>query len=373
MEGLERLKSAWEEILANMTHRRFFHLWEWYHSYLKCLAPDPDAILFFLFTKERTPIAIFPLHDTRFAVAGLQLKALSFPSHDHLLLCDLICQDNAFNLPLFQLLRQYLKQQGKSWDVIILRHLLEDACAMRAIHQYPPSRFLLRHEGGCDYTNTESTTYEAYISGLSKNFRRSLKRARQYLDQLPEVRFAFTQDGPDIEARFNAFLDVEASGWKGISGTGSAIKLHPDLVCFYREIIHAFSASGKVLINTLYADGNCMAAQFCLLLDETAYMLKVGYNEEFSRYAPGKLLVGKFIELCMGDSAIQRINYITDAEWHADWAPNTYGKSICYIYNTSPAGLMAYGFMKIYGIHIKPRLPGWLQKRIEPKLDAGHA
>jgi hypothetical protein len=31
---------------------------------------------------------------------------------------------------------------------------------------------------------------------------------------------------------------------------------------------------------------------------------------------------------------------------------------------------MAYIFMKIYGMHIKPRLPRWLQARIEPKIGA---
>jgi hypothetical protein len=347
MEGLERLKSAWEEILANMTHRRFFHLWEWYHSYLKCLVPDPDNLMFFLFMKDEAPVAVFPLQFTNVSLRGLKLKALAFPPHNHLLLCDLICSRDALHFPLFQLLSAYLRNQNISWDLIQLSHLLDDAYAVSVVNNHPLSRFLLKHEGRCDFMETPRE-YETFVSGLSKNFKRSLKRARQHLDELSGVAFAFTQHGPELEEKLDAFMDVEASGWKGALGSGTAIKLHPNLVCFYRTLTRTLGASGKISINTLTADGKCIAAQFCILLDHTAYILKIGYDEGYKRYAPGNLLVDLFMKRSIENRTIERINLITDAEWHVDWRPEYYDIFTLRHFNATPAGLIGFFLMKSY-------------------------
>lgn len=364
IEGLELIREAWQDILSHMQESGFFHQWEWYHSYLKCLEPDPDAYEFYLFTREDVPAAVFPLHRTMMKKGGFRLRALSLPVHDHFLLCDLICRDDALRLPLLSLLGRYLKKQGTPWDVIVLRHILENACAMKIIQQDPPSRWLLREEGVSDYTVTNGTTYEVYETGLSKNARKSLKRARKNLQQLPDVSFSFAPAGPELEERFQAFLEVEASGWKGAGGTGTAIRLHEDLVCFYRDLVSSLSESGSVRINSLHAEGKCIAAQFCLQTGGTFYMLKIGYDEAYSHCAPGKVLVDELLRRCMQDPAVDAVNYVTDTAWHADWMPEKLKKSVCYIYNDSAAGLMAYATMKAYGDYIKPHLPEWLKERL---------
>lgn len=368
LEGLESLRDTWNQIVSGMTRRHFFHLWEWHHSYLKCLVPDPNCIMFFLFTKRGIPVAIFPLQFTKISLGGLRLKALAFPPHNHLLLCDLLCYGEALNLPLFKLLSQHLRHQGESWDMIQLPHLLEDACAIQVIHNHPPPRFLLRHEGRCDFMDTTGT-YEPFLSGLSKNFRRSLKRARQHLDELPGVQLTTTQNGPELEERFEAFLDVEASGWKGTLGSGTAIKLDPSLRSFYHSLTRTLSAAGKVSINTLTTDGKCIAAQFCLLQDDTTYILKIGYDEGYKRYAPGNLLMDLLIKRSMDDCTIKNINLITDAEWHEDWRPKSYDKSKLYIFNATPLGLIAFVIMRSYPIlkkhyyrYIKPHLSRQIQE-----------
>ncbi|MFH0994398.1 MAG: GNAT family N-acetyltransferase [Pseudomonadota bacterium] len=365
------LRDTWEDVISGMHHRRFYHLWEWHHSYLKCLDPDPQSLLYFLFTKGKTPVAIFPLRFTKLSLRGMQLKTLAFPSHDHMSICDIICHRDALHLPLFQLLAKHLRNQGEPWDVIHLPHLLEDDGAITALQQHPPSAYLLRHEGGCDFINVTGT-YEAYTLGLSKKFRTNLKRTRHHLNQLPGVRITFAQDGPELEDGLDAFMDVEASGWKGPQGIGTAIKLQPRLVCFYRELTRAFSVSGKVAINTLNVDKKCVAAQFWLLVDDTVYMLKTGYNEAFKHYAPGKQLVHLFIQRCMEDGTVKSINFVTNREWHADWRPKTLDKSELYIFNTSLAGIICFVLMKCHWVlkqnyrkHIKSRIPKRISERAQ--------
>ena len=366
MEGLESLQDAWNEIVSGMTRRHFFHLWEWYHSYLKCLEPDPQSFLFFLFTREKTPIAIFPLRVTKISLGGLRLKTLASPSHNHMLLGDLICNADALCLPLFQLLSKYLRNQKKPWDLIQLFRLLEDAGAIYLVREHPPARVVLTYDGRCDFLDA-NVEYETFVSGLSKNFKRSLKRAKQYLDQLPGVEFTFTHNSPALEDKLDAFMDVEASGWKGDLGSGTAIKLHPSLICFYRTLTRTLSARGGISINTLSVDGKCIAAQFCILLDHTAYIVKIGYDEGYKRYAPGNLLVDLFLERSIADGSIERINLLTDAKWHRDWKPKSHNKSTLYIFNATPAGLIGFLILKSYPI-LKKYYETYIQSHLSTRM-----
>ncbi len=370
MEGLESLRDAWNEIVSGMTRRHFFHLWEWHYSYLKCLDPDPRSFLYFLFTKGKTPIAVFPLRATKIFLGGMPFKALTSPSHNHMLLGDVICNRDALHLPLFQLLSKYLRNQKKPWDLIQLFRLLEDACAVQVIQKHPPAMFVQTHDGCCDVIDTTGE-YASFVSGLSKNFKRSLKRAKQHLDKLPGVQFNFTCNGPALEEKLDTFMDVEASGWKGALGSGTAIKLHPNLRCFYRMLARTLSDSRSISINTLTADGKCIAAQFCILMDNTAYIVKIGFDEDYKRYAPGNLLVNRFIKKSIEDCTIESINLLTDAEWHMDWRPKSYDKSTLYIYNTTPAGrigflmLKSYPLLKkYYTVYIQPHLSRRIQEKI---------
>lgn len=370
MEGLESLRDTWNEIVSGMTRRHFFHLWEWHYSYLKCLEPDPQSFMYFLFTKEKKPVAIFPLRVTKTSIGGLRLKTLASPSHQHMVLGDMICNEDALHLPLFHILSGYLQNQKKSWDLIQLFRLAEDAGAIQVIQENSPSRFVLTHDLRCDFIDI-SGDYESFVSGLSKNFRRSLKRAKQHLDQFPNVAFTITHSGPALAEKFDIFLDVEASGWKGALGSGTAIKLHASLECFYRTLTRTLSACGKVSINTLTVDGQCIAAQYCILLDNTAYILKICYNEDYKRCAPGNMLLEFFMKKSMEDRTINSINLITDAEWHVDWKPSSYEKYTLYLFNTTPAGLIGSVILKSYPIlkkyyeaYIQPHLPRGIQEKI---------
>ena len=375
LAGLESLREAWGEVVSGMGHRRFFHLWEWYWGYLTCLEPEPDRLTFFLLSQGTMPVAIFPLQFTRVSSGGMRLKAWAFPAHRHLSLCDILCRDEAVHLPLFPALIGFLGNQGgRPWDVIQLSHLLEDACALRALRQQMPPRVLTQREGRCDFLDATGE-YEPFLAGLSKNFRRSLKRAGQYLEPLPGVQFTMTKEGPALEAQLAAFMDVEASGWKGSQGIGTAIKLHPSLRNFYQTLARTLSPSGGVSINTLTVDGKCIAAQFCLLVDDTAYILKIGYDENFKRYAPGNLLLGFFLRRSMEDGVLKRINLVTDVSWHEDWKPRAYEKSSLCIFNETAAGIIGHAAMKSYPVlqklyqaHIKPRLPRRLQEWIGGRL-----
>ena len=114
-------------------------------------------------------------------------------------------------------------------------------------------------------------------------------------------------------------------------------------------------------------DGKCIAAQFCILLDHTAYIVKIGYDEGYKRYAPGNLLVDLFLERSIADGSIERINLLTDAKWHRDWKPKSHNKSTLYIFNATPAGLIGFLILKSYPI-LKKYYETYIQSHLSTRM-----
>lgn len=130
-----------------------------------------------------------------------------------------------------------------------------------------------------------------------------------------------------------------------------------------------YAGSGTCEINVLRARGQCLAAQFCLLTDDTKYVIKIGYDEAYARCAPGNLL----FEWLLNDSKERHfrfLNVISDAEWHLDWRPLSHQVSDLFVFNRTPAGLTAFaaGRLRLAGGRIWRALRGRHGASKPPKL-----
>src|SRR5690606_3546190 len=103
-----------------------------------------------------------------------------------------------------------------------------------------------------------------------------------------EVRVA--RAGAELERAFAAFLDIEASGWKGGEGTGTAIRLVPEALAFYGGLVATPPAGGALEVSLLVAGERALAGQLCLRVDGTVYLLKIGYDEAARDLVPGSVL-----------------------------------------------------------------------------------
>jgi CelD/BcsL family acetyltransferase involved in cellulose biosynthesis len=142
------------------------------------------------------------------------------------------------------------------------------------------------------------------------------------------------------------FIEVEASGWKGMEGERGAIKLDPGLRNFYRSLCNSFSQSEACEINLLKAEGRCIAGQFCLVLGDTSYILKIGYDEAYFHVAPGNMLLEQSLQRYLREGVVKYVNLVTDTPWHASWKPLSYAVSNAYVFNTTTAGLAAFALLK---------------------------
>ncbi len=316
MEGLQAIKDDWNRIHSGMESPAYHQDWRWMAALQQRLIEQP---LHFLVLQRRNQVAaILPLHLRVDNKAGIKHNYLSFPYHNHVVLSDALVDSSLIGERDFREILYYLENQRElSWDFIKLS----------GIYDRSPLRDLLLQSGlqleeisANAYFSWEGDRYDATLSKkFIKNIRRLATKAEQEMGPLATH---FVNDPESLPAAYETFLELEASGWKGESGTSTAIKHNPQLVAFYRHLLDLFAEDGAFQINLLEINGTPAAGQMCVRCGHTWFIMKVGYNDDLKQYGAGNILMLSFLERVSAQPGITELNLVTSPAWADRWHLN---------------------------------------------------
>jgi CelD/BcsL family acetyltransferase involved in cellulose biosynthesis len=132
----------------------------------------------------------------------------------------------------------------------------------------------------------EDTYLADHVKGKQ---RREMRRTRRILETTLGGPVALV-DATEDPAAVDRFLALESGGWKGQAG--SALSSDPEHEAFFREVHAAFGRHGRAHLLELRGGGRTAASVFCLRDGAEISALKIGYDEELGRGAPGIHLMG---------------------------------------------------------------------------------
>ena len=156
----------------------------------------------------------------------------------------------------------------------------------------------------------EDTYLEETLSARSA---KALRRRRRNLERdLGPVRARDTARSGDLRAELEAFLALEAAGWKGRSGT--ALASSPAHAQFFREMCLALAADGRLELWRLDAGERTTARQCHLRAGEVVFHFKTTYDEQLARYSPGVQLELDVLAAFHEDPALAQLDPCTDPE-----------------------------------------------------------
>ncbi|MEW6640203.1 MAG: GNAT family N-acetyltransferase [Pseudomonadota bacterium] len=136
--------------------------------------------------------------------------------------------------------------------------------------------------------------------GLSHKKLKNLRRLRHRLGEHGEVTFKVASRPDEIGPALDAFLALEARGWKAQRGT--ALAQHDGDVRFMRSATAALAARGACEIVTLTAGDTPVAAGVVLRHQGRAFWFKIGIDERFAKISPGvQLALDLTRHLCADD------------------------------------------------------------------------
>ncbi len=341
-QGLRDLAPAWRALTARLASPRFFHLVEWHQCNIDFLEPDPESVLYCAFFDGTEPVAILPVRKVRRTHGGISLHCLELLQHDHMWLTDIVVSAKSNKPPSApHILDALRKCKEVRWDILVARHVLEDSAlaALDIAGRYHWS--LKRTQTACSQIPVRPQ--EQVLAGLSKKTVANLRQAANRLSRMGDPSYVAVTGCSGLAEAFGDFLRLEASGWKGASGTGSAIQLDSRLVNFYSCLTERLGVTGNCEIHRLQLDGTSIAAMFAVVSGGTSYALKVGYDEAFEKASPAHLLIQHMLNYYAAAGVTHTLNFVTAMDWVRAWSPLNLTVENRYYFNKTVFGLLGFG------------------------------
>jgi hypothetical protein len=346
-DNLDAIQDSWETLSAQNCQASYFHAFSWYRAFARNLESKPDSLVIVLAYQDDVLEAIFPLQFRKIGLLGLAIGVLRAPQHAHMNLHDIVLSEKQNHGGLLYELVEFLKHQKPyKCDAVRLGNVLENSATMRLLREDSRLNSTIFPSGRCD--SLPALASEDLPKYVSKNLKGNLRKARSKLSKCESVEYLATRDPELLSDYLARFLDVEASGWKGEKGSGTAIKLDDALTGFYSDLAEGFGSKHKCEISLLKIDGQVAAGQFGLIVGRTMYLLKIGYAENFAAFAPGNSLLAHTLDRLNAEGEITDVNLVSDTAWHRSWRPEQMQAYKCCVYSDRLMAkpLVAYGHIR---------------------------
>lgn len=159
--------------------------------------------------------------------------------------------------------------------------------------------------------------WERFVAGRSSKLRAELRRRQRRLGEQGTVELSVEGPSSHLVVLMHECFLIEASGWKGARGT--AIAKNQTLVGFYRAMADWAASEGLLRIGTLRVSGRLIAFDLSLEDERGHYLLKTGFDPEFSRWAPALLLRYGMIKRAF-EEGLERYEFLGhDEPWKLEW------------------------------------------------------
>jgi len=127
-----------------------------------------------------------------------------------------------------------------------------------------------------------------YETHVRKKKRKEIGRLQSRLREQGGVAFEKLGAADDVSDWIDAFLNLEASGWKGRAGT--ALRDDPATRAFFTATVTGALAASKLEFLRLTLDGVPIAMLVNFLNPPGSFSFKIAFDEAYARYSPGVLI-----------------------------------------------------------------------------------
>lgn len=140
------------------------------------------------------------------------------------------------------------------------------------------------------------STWELYEKGLSKNFRKNMRKAHNRLEELGEITFDRMRnfEAKQLEERLFEAFTVEVNNWKGREG--KPVLTTGDMFTYFLENARRLNSCGAMEVHFLRLNGRPIAFEYGYVGKKCYFSHKIGYDEEFAKMSPGHVLISKQLQ-----------------------------------------------------------------------------
>jgi CelD/BcsL family acetyltransferase involved in cellulose biosynthesis len=184
------------------------------------------------------------------------------------------------------------------------------------------------------------TDWESYERQLSRHLRGDLRRTRRRLEDQGEVSIDHYESSENLGKLLEDVFVVESRSWKAEART--AIVSHPRTKHFYEEITAWASERASLSVGILRIDDRPVAMELGIEEAGVHFAIKGSYDESYSRFSPGKLLLRSVIENAF-TRGLKRIELLgAEDKYKRLWATESHIRMQLHAYVGSPIGWLQW-------------------------------
>ncbi|OPY91666.1 MAG: hypothetical protein A4E72_00044 [Syntrophus sp. PtaU1.Bin208] len=350
MDELEQEREQWNDIYENSGMKSPVMSFEYVKLWYECFS-SPEDIRVFRVTEGDNTIGFLPMVMR----SKGRVRILTNQTNDHCFYGEALVRQGYEEAFRKMLLNEILNEQG--WD--ILYHIF--GYSFSAV--YPLfSEAMLAEGKHCWKINIQPTytivldkTCDEYFhKDLSSSMRKSLKLSKNRLKKAGPHRFLhFEKD--EAVGKWQDFLRIEDSGWKGQSGT-SILKTAPEYQKYYDGFIRILASTRDLHLYFLELDQKYIAAAFGYTAGDVFQYVKIGYDEAYQSLSPSNMLFMHLMEeMQEHHKEIRRIHFFPydDTGYKKRFANEEQQFSEIIIYNNTMKGRYVYALDRLKGEVLK--------------------
>ncbi len=214
----------------------------------------------------------------------------------------------------------------------------EDLPALRAAASELRHRTLERVRERSPYIALEGT-FDDYAHARGKLLR-DVNRRRRRLAEEGTVEVQLSDGTRGLEDLLEEGLKLEGSGWKSAQSTD--ILSRPEARSLYDEMTSWAAGRGILRLAFLRVDGRAVAFQLGLEEGGAYFFCKGGYDPEYHRFAPGKLLLRDLVERAFG-LGLDTFEFLgADEPWKLEWTETRRERRLFLAFPPTLAGRLAF-------------------------------
>ena len=303
--------AAWRELAPRALEPNVFYEPAFALAAAPVFAPDAGALL--VSSAAGRLLGLFPMRIERRRYGFPPAMLMGFFHSYAPLGTPLIDRDHADAV--FDAFFGHLEREQALPSLLLLPLLPEDGLLSAALERALTRRALRRvrfgrHRRAQLVPGPERAHY--IEQAVNAKTRKELSRKRRRLGELGEVSHQTIADPAAMTNTIDRFLELEAGGWKGRSGTAAAND--PRIRAFLQKALADLSAEGKARCDVLSVGDQPVAAAIVLRSGATAWDWKIAYDERFARFSPGVQLTLDLTRSLLADESITRIDSCATAD-----------------------------------------------------------
>jgi len=316
LEALKRYADAWDKLAVIDSEQLPFNSFSWISSFLEYRLNADEQWVCLLAFEENELIGVLPLIITSGKVMGVNRKFFHSPNDGHTRSVSLVVFPGK-ELSVIEAFLSNLIRVEPNWYSLYFERIQASSHLMEEINQCSG-----KNQVFFDFVNVGSYlptdgSFDDFRKSLKKSFRSNLNTANSRLSRSQNVYYEFLRSDEATEDQLERFMKVEVAGWKG--RVGSAIIKSQELIDFYMTLTKRLSQKGWLEWHFLMAEGKTIAGNLAVRCGRKLFILKLGYDEEFSKCSPGTLLFEQVVKYAIESDNISQIDLITDPPWAKNW------------------------------------------------------